>query len=132
MERKLKNNPKNFENSTDDCVFCKIAKGEISAEKIWEDEEFIAFSDANPKGEGHSLVIPKKHFETLMDLDENTSAKYVWAIRKTAEVLMSKYDCDGFNVVLNSGESAGQIVRHVHFHLLPRKQGDNKRGIFLG
>src|SRR3989304_6040701 len=113
-----------------ECIFCKIAKGEIPSAKIWEDSEFISFADIKPVGEGHTLVIPKKHFKTLMDLDERFSKKYIGAIKKTGEVLMKKYNAEGFNSVLNNGEAAGQIVNHVHFHLLPRKRGDNKRGIF--
>ena len=115
-----------------DCIFCKIASGEIPSAKVWEDSQFISFSDIKPVGEGHTLVIPKKHFYTLMDLDENISAKYITAIKKTGKILMEKYNADGFNSVLNNGESAGQIVNHVHFHLLPRKKGDKMRGIFIG
>jgi len=115
-----------------ECIFCKIVKGEISAEKIYEDEEFMAILDINPVGEGHTLVMPKKHFDDLMSLDNNISSKYVEVIQKVVRILIGKYDADGFNVVLNNGEVAGQVVKHVHFHILPRKKGDNKRGIFIG
>lgn len=115
-----------------DCIFCKIVNGEIPAVKVWEDENFIAFADVKPVGEGHTLIIPKKHFDTLMDLDEGTSGKYLEAIKKTGEILMGKYNAEGFNCVLNNGEVAGQVVKHVHFHILPRKNGDNQRGIFIG
>ena len=114
------------------CVFCKIIEGKIPAEKIWEDQDFIAIADIKPIGEGHTLVIPKKHFKTLSDLDDNTSREYINAIRKTGETLMKKHNSEGFNSVINNGEAAGQIVGHVHFHLLPRRKGDNKRGIYLG
>jgi len=117
---------------SEECVFCKIVKGEISSEKIWEDESFMAFADANPVGEGHTLLIPKKHFETLLDVDEEFSVKYIFALQGVGKMLIEKYNADGFNVVLNNGKSAGQVVGHVHFHLLPRKEGDNKRGIFVG
>ena len=119
-------------NTNENCIFCKIVAGEIPAERIWEDEEFMAFADIKPAGEGHTLVVPKKHFNTLMDLNESVSNKYIDAIKKTGEILMKKYNADGFNSVLNNGEAAGQIVHHVHFHILPRKKGDNKRGIFIG
>ena len=115
-----------------ECVFCKIVKGEISSEKIYEDNDFISFLDAKPVGVGHTLVIPKKHFDNLLDIDENFSSKYISAIQKTGKILMDKYNVDGFNIVLNNGEAAGQLVHHVHFHVLPRKKGDNKRGIFIG
>ena len=114
----------------DDCVFCKIAKGEIPCYKVWEDEEFIAFLDANPRCEGHALVIPKKHFITFMDLDEDTSCKYLNAVREVGEILMEKYNAPAFNIFLNNGKEAGQAVWHAHFHLLPRKEGE-KEGIFI-
>jgi histidine triad (HIT) family protein len=116
----------------DECIFCKIVKGEINSEKVWEDENFLSFLDANPVGEGHTLVISKKHFNTLMDLEKEISEKYIEAIQKVGKILIRKYNSDGFNLLLNNGESAGQIINHVHFHILPRKEGDGKRGIFLG
>ncbi len=116
----------------EDCIFCKIVRGEIDSAKIWEDDKFLAILDTNPVGEGHTLVIPKKHYETLMDLGEEISFKYISALQEVAKILMEKYNCEGFNVVLNNGKAAGQIVKHVHFHLLPRKEGDNKKGIFIG
>ena len=116
----------------EDCIFCKIVKGEIPCEKIWEDENFLAFLDAHPIVEGHTLVIPKEHFEKLIDVDGETSSKYIGALREVGRVLIEKYSSDGFNVVLNDGKSAGQVVGHVHFHLLPRKEGDGKKGIFIG
>ena len=115
----------------DECIFCKIAKGEIDSVKIWDDEDFFAFLDANPEGEGHTLVIPKKHFDDLMSLDKEISKKYIGAIQKVGKSLMKKYNTTGFNVVLNNGKAAGQLVGHVHFHILPRKEGDNKRGLSL-
>ena len=115
-----------------DCIFCKIAKGEMDSAKIWDDDDFLAFLDVNPRGEGHTLIIPKKHFDNLESLDENISCKYVKAIQDIGKILMEKYDCTGFNLILNNGKVAGQIVEHVHFHILPRKEGDNKKGIFIG
>ena len=115
-----------------ECIFCKIAKGEIPCQKIWEDKNFISFLDIKPVGEGHTIIIPKKHFNTMMDLDKETSDKYLFEIKEVAKILMKKYKADGFNLVVNNGKGAGQIVGHVHFHMLPRKEGDNKRGIFIG
>ncbi|MFA4952881.1 MAG: HIT family protein [Candidatus Pacearchaeota archaeon] len=116
----------------DECIFCKIARGEILSKKIWEDENFLAVLDVKPVGEGHTLIIPKKHFENLLDLDTEISLNYIGALQKTAKILMNKYKSSGFNIVLNNGKVAGQIVGHVHFHLLPRREGDNMRGIFIG
>lgn len=115
-----------------DCIFCKIVEGEVPADKVYEDNYFIAFADVNPVGEGHTLLIPKKHFDTLMDLDEKTSERFISSLREVIKILMKKHNADGFNVVLNNGKVAGQIVNHVHFHILPRKEGDNQRGIFIG
>ena len=115
-----------------DCIFCKIVKGEIDSAKIWEDENFLAFLDANPKCEGHTLIIPKKHFDNLESLDIINSSKCIEAIQEIGKILMQKYDAEGFNLLLNNGEVAGQIVEHVHFHLLPRKEGDDKKGIIIG
>ena len=114
------------------CIFCKIIKGEIPSKKIWEDENFLAILDVKPVGEGHTLVIPKKHFNNFLDLDAETSLNYINALQKTAKILMNKYSAKGFNIVLNNGKVAGQLVGHVHFHILPRKDGDNLRGIFIG
>jgi len=115
----------------EDCVFCKIVKGEIPSEKIWEDDEFLAILDVKPVGEGHTLIIPKKHFSNLLSLDGDVSCNYIQALQEVGKVLMNRYNSDGFNLVLNNGKSAGQVVGHVHFHLLPRKEGDNKRGVFI-
>lgn len=117
---------------TTDCIFCKIVKGEIPSTKVWEDENYLAFADANPVGEGHTLVVPKKHFDTLIDLDEETSKNYLEAIKQVAKALMEKHKAQGFNMVVNNGKSAGQIVNHVHFHILPRKEGDTKGGLNIG
>lgn len=116
----------------EDCIFCKIVKGKMKIEKIYENDNFMAFPDAHPIGEGHTLIIPKKHFETLMDLNKDISQKCIFSIKEVTKILMKKHKADGFNIVLNNGKSAGQVVKHVHFHLLPRKDGDKMRGIFIG
>ncbi|MBU2616475.1 MAG: HIT family protein [Nanoarchaeota archaeon] len=117
---------------TNDCIFCKIANKEIPSEIVWENDNFLAFADIKPIEEGHTLVIPKKHFDTLPDLEEEISKDYLDVIKKIAKILIDKYNADGFNIVLNNGKSAGQIVNHVHFHIIPRKEGDNKKGLTLG
>lgn len=105
-----------------DCIFCKIAKGEIKVEKVLETDNFLAFPDAKPKAEGHTLIIPKKHFASVMDMPDILGGELIEAIKKTAEIRIRE-GADGFNVINNCGEAAGQAVMHVHFHLIPRKKG---------
>ncbi|MDO8516821.1 MAG: HIT domain-containing protein [Nanoarchaeota archaeon] len=107
-----------------DCIFCKIAQGEIKAEKIYEHDNFFAIPDANPIVAGHSLIISKKHFENTLDLPASLGMELLDAIKRTSEILIKKYNATGFNVVNNNFESAGQIVKHVHFHIIPRKKND--------
>ncbi len=109
-----------------ECVFCKIARGEIPVEKIYENDNFLSFPDANPVVEGHSLVIPKKHFKTLLDLSNTLGAELLDCLKKTSVILLDKYKAEGFNVVSNNFSSAGQAVHHVHFHIIPRREKDGK------
>ena len=111
---------------TEKCVFCKIIKGEVPVEKIYENDSFISFPDANPIIEGHSLVIPKKHFKTFLDLLNTLGTELLDCIKKTTMKLMEKYKAEGFNIVSNNFPCAGQVVHHVHFHIVPRKEKDGK------
>ncbi len=111
-----------------DCIFCKIVSGEIPCVKIWEDDEFLCFPDANPKVKGHCLIIPKTHFTNIMDLPASLGGELVDAIKKIAEINLGK-GAEGFNLVMNNFESAGQVVSHAHIHLLPRKKGDGFKAI---
>ena len=109
----------------DDCVFCKIIKGEIPSEKVYEDEEVIAFKDINPAAPIHILVIPKKHIATLLDVTEEDSyliSKIFVAINKIAKQI--GIEENGFRIIANCGKDSGQEVMHIHFHLLAgRKMG---------
>lgn len=107
-----------------DCVFCKIAKGEIPSEKIYENDNFFSIPDANQKVEGHSLIIPKKHFKTILDLPNSLGTELLECVKKTSLILIDKHNATGFNIVQNNFKDAGQVVEHVHFHILPRKKGD--------
>ena len=111
------------------CIFCRISKGEILYKKIYENENFFSIPDANPKVEGHSLVISKKHFETMLDLPVSLGSELLDCIKKTSLELMKKFDANGFNVMQNNFEIAGQVVKHVHFHILPRKKNDRFKSI---
>ena len=108
-----------------DCIFCAIAEGEIPSFKVYEDEHVLAYLDINPFSKGHTLVIPKKHSAGLLDTDDETLAVVVARVKKVAARLKEKLGCDGFNIVQNNGEAAGQTVRHVHFHIVPRWNGDD-------
>lgn len=106
------------------CIFCKIARGEIPVDKIYENDNFFSIPDINQKIEGHSLVISKKHFETTLDLPSTIGEDLLDCIKKTALKVIKENNAEGFNVVNNNFEVAGQAVKHVHYHLLPRKKGD--------
>lgn len=106
----------------EDCVFCKIIKGEIPSEKVYEDDEIIAFKDINPAAPIHILVIPKKHIATLLEVKEEESyliSKIFVAINKIAKQL--RIEKDGFRIIANCGKDSGQEVMHIHFHLLAGK-----------
>ena len=108
-----------------DCIFCAIAAGEIPSFRIYEDDAVIAYLDINPVSEGHTLVIPKVHTEGLLDTPDDTLATIVARVKKVAAHLKAALPCEGFNIAQNNGEVAGQTVRHVHFHIVPRREGDD-------
>ena len=111
----------------DNCIFCKIIKGEIPSEKVYEDEEILAFKDINPAAPIHILVIPKKHIETLFDVKEEDNyliGKIYTTRNKIAKDL--GIEKDGFRVIANCGKDSGQEVMHIHFHLLAGKKLGNK------
>jgi histidine triad (HIT) family protein len=111
----------------EDCVFCKIVKGEIPCEKIFEDDNFIVIKDIHPKTKGHSLIITKKHYKTILDVPSTLLGEFMEVSKKIALKLMKEENASGFNIVINNYESAGQVVPHVHIHLLPRKKDDGFR-----
>ena len=107
----------------EDCIFCKIIKGEIPSTKVYEDEEILAFKDINPVAPIHILVIPKKHIESVVHLqkeDEAIVGKIYGVINKIAEE--QGFKDDGFRVIVNCGENGGQEVKHLHFHILAGKK----------
>lgn len=107
-----------------DCIFCKIAKGEIPAEKVKESQNFFAIRDKFPHAKGHTLVIPKKHFVTALDIPNTLGSELLKIIKDVASDLMDEKLGDGFNIIQNNLEVAGQVVMHAHFHIIPRKEGD--------
>jgi|TARA_Y100000031_G_scaffold110060_1_gene121094 histidine triad (HIT) family protein len=110
-----------------DCIFCKIEK-ENSEKKIYENDSFFSIYDINPLVEGHSLVISKKHFKTTLDVQNSLGPELLDCIKNTALKLIKEKNIEGFNVVNNNFEVAGQAVPHVHFHIIPRKKGDELKG----
>lgn len=106
-----------------DCVFCKIIKGEIPCDKVYEDNQVIAFLDISPVNPGHTLVIPKKHYETIIDVPTKILHKTIDVAQKVAKALVVTPD-GGVNVFQNNKPAAGQLVPHIHFHLIPRHSGD--------
>ncbi len=109
-----------------ECIFCKIANGEIPKKRIYENDNFFSIPDSNPKVNGHSLVISKKHFETILDIPNSLCSELLDCIKKTAMKLMEENNVKGFNVINNNFEVAGQVVKHVHFHVIPRRKNDGK------
>lgn len=103
-----------------DCIFCKIIAGEIPSKKIYEDENVLSFLDISPVNFGHTLVIPKKHYADLLSADEATLASLILAVKKIAPILIQVVGASGFNLNLNNGSVAGQVVDHLHFHIIPR------------
>lgn len=107
----------------DSCVFCKISRGEIKSDFIYENDNFFSMPDANPLVWGHSLVISKKHFVTTLDVPDSAGSELLNCIKQTSLKLM-KDDVEGFNIINNNFKIAGQIVNHVHFHIIPRRKND--------
>jgi len=104
----------------EDCIFCQIAKKKIKVEIVYESDNFLAFPDKNPKVEGHTLIIPKKHFVNLIDMPADLGSELLDVIKRIFEI--KKYQ--GFNLIMNNGDVAGQLVMHAHLHFFPRKKGD--------
>mgnify|MGYP001004178420 CR=1 FL=1 len=107
-----------------DCVFCKIANGEIPSATLYEDEDFRVVLDIGPASFGHALVLPKKHFPNIYELPEDITSRAFVLAGKTAEALKQGLNADGMNILQNNGEQAGQSVFHFHIHVIPRYNGD--------
>ena len=104
----------------EDCIFCKIAAGEIPSETVYEDEHFRAILDLGPAAKGHTLILPKEHFEDVTVLEEPYMSKVLPLAAKIGAAMKKELGCDGFNLVQNNGEVAGQTVHHFHMHVIPR------------
>ncbi|MBT4135664.1 HIT family protein [archaeon] len=112
------------ENQKEDCIFCKIVNGEIESKKVYDDDNFIGILDANPLSEGHTLIIPKKHFRNLLDMPSSLGNELLEAVKKVSLDLIKNGKAEGINVLANNEPVSGQIVFHAHVHVFPRKEGD--------
>lgn len=109
----------------DDCIFCKIAAGDIPSNTVYEDEHFRVILDLNPASKGHALVLPKNHADDIFDLSEEDRASVLSVAARVAAAMKKALCCSGINIVQNNGESAGQTVKHFHLHIIPRYDGDS-------
>lgn len=108
----------------ENCIFCKIANGEIPSATIYEDDDFRVILDLGPASKGHALILPKVHAANIYEISDEMAAKAMILAKKMAAKMTDALKCDGFNIVQNNGEPAGQTVFHFHMHLIPRYKGD--------
>jgi histidine triad (HIT) family protein len=106
------------------CLFCKIIKGEIPCTKIYEDEKFLAFLDINPVNHGHTLIVPKEHFDNTASTPDEILSELIIQGKKIGQALMESVGAEGFNFFTNNGKAAGQVIFHTHFHIIPRNLDD--------
>lgn len=110
----------------ENCIFCKIAAGEIPSNTIYEDDSFRVILDLGPATKGHALVLPKNHYADLFEIPEDVLADAAKVAKKVAGTMKEKLSCDGLNLVQNNGEAAGQTVMHFHLHIIPRYANDGQ------
>ena len=110
-----------------DCIFCQIVSGRIPCVKLYENEHVLAFLDIGPVSEGHTLIIPKKHSSSVDQTDPLVMVEIAKVIPNIAASIKKSMAADGYNVICNNGDAAGQVVKHVHFHIIPRNVDD---GVF--
>ncbi len=110
--------------SADDCIFCKMVAGQIPVTKIYEDEVILAFLDIGPVSDGHTLVVPTRHVEKLHDCPAELLGQVGSRLGKIAKAVAAGMNSDDYNILCNNGRAAGQLVEHLHFHVIPRNTGD--------
>lgn len=109
------------------CIFCKIANGEIPSKTLYEDDKFRVILDLGPATKGHALILPKEHYADLYELPDETAVEVMKLAKKLAAQMTERLGCEGFNLVQNNGELAGQTVFHFHMHLIPRYKEDGQK-----
>ena len=110
----------------DDCIFCKLANGVIPTNSIYEDDDFNVILDLGPATKGHALILPKEHYANIYEIPEETAGKVMMLAKRLAIKMTDRLGADGFNLVQNNNECAGQTVFHFHFHLIPRYENDGQ------
>lgn len=110
----------------EDCLFCRIANGEIPSKTLYEDEGFRVILDLGPATKGHALILPKEHATDLFELSDETASRVLVLAKKMAAKMKEKLHCDGLNLVQNNGKAAGQTVSHFHLHMIPRYLNDGQ------
>ena len=110
-----------------ECIFCQIMAGQIPCDRVYADDQVLAFLDIAPITRGHTLVVPKRHWTDLASAPVETAAAMMAAVKKIAPAVLETTGATAFNVGINNGAAAGQIVMHVHFHLIPRRADDGLR-----
>lgn len=111
----------------EDCIFCKIANGDVPSKTLFEDSDFRVILDLGPATRGHALILPKEHADNLYELPDELASKALILAKKTAVTMQQKLKCDGLNLVQNNGGTAGQTVMHFHLHVIPRYQEDGQK-----
>lgn len=109
----------------DNCIFCKLANGEIPTATLYEDDEFRVILDLGPATKGHALILPKEHYANIYEIDEEVAGRAFQLAKRMVTKLTEVLGCDGYNIVQNNGEAAGQTVFHFHMHLIPRYKNDD-------
>jgi histidine triad (HIT) family protein len=115
----------------DNCIFCKIISGKIPSHKVYEDDKILAFLDVSPVNPGHTLVITKEHHKDLLSLPTDLTSELILTVKKIAPAVVSGSGATGFNLHLNNGPVSGQVIDHVHFHIIPR-YGDDGYHLWSG
>ena len=110
----------------EDCIFCKIVKKEIPSKIIFENDTNIAFLDILPINPGHAIIIPKNHYQNIEDIPEDELIKLLKVVKKLAILIHNKLEIEGYNILQNNFEAAGQEINHIHFHIIPRYKTDEK------
>jgi len=108
----------------DDCIFCKIIKGEIPSNKVYENDKVLAFLDISPVNPGHTLIVPKRHSINIFDIEDEDLFEMNKAAKKIAPIIMQAAKAQGINILVNNGKVSGQLVMHSHLHIIPRLSDD--------